>query len=589
MDKSRRPSMAERRASVQTERNNLFIPHLAGIEKPETSGIPEKCDVVIQGTGLVESILAAALAWSGSQVIHCDANPYYGDHSATLTIDQLRTWVQNVNHKKAGVQGFSNAQLHIPGNRFLSSKDYGIDLSPKILFAQSDLLSLLVKSRVYRYLEFQSLSNFHVFENDSFGRMASTKQDIFTDQSLTLLTKRQLMKFIKFVMSFDSKENLSIWQEDRDKPLKEFIETSFKLEKPQINELVFSIGLSSCPSIKTSEGLLRIKRFLSSFDVYGSFPVLFSKFGGPGEISQGFCRSAAVAGAVYKLNTVIEDYQPESKIASFSDGSKVVVNDKLIASPSQFHNEKLLEECHTQVSRLITAVKNDCKEWFQEGENAAVVVFPPNSLQSQNQHPIHVLIQEGGSGVCPKGECLWYISTIEKGDKARKDLEFALLKLEESLLRESEFDVNLNEEDVVYKPNGLPVINSVKLGQSFKEFVPKEKVTYLFKLFFTQVTAVPPFGVVSSEVFDRNSNLENLVYSNMPSTEFSYDGAVTEAKMLYAKVVGSEDDFFDVDFEDDDDMAPQKLQDEVLMSEDEIPSEKLHAGANFKDEMEFEL
>ena len=36
------------------------------------------------------------------------------------------------------------------------------------MFCQSDLLSLLIKSRVYRYLEFQSLSNFHVFENDDF-------------------------------------------------------------------------------------------------------------------------------------------------------------------------------------------------------------------------------------------------------------------------------------------------------------------------------------------------------------------------------------------------------------------------------------
>ncbi|GMF55755.1 unnamed protein product [[Candida] boidinii] len=38
----------------------------------------------------------------------------------------------------------------------------------------------------------------------------------------------------------------------------------------------------------------------------------------------------------------------------------------------------------------------------------------------------------------------------------------------------------------------------------------------------------------------------------MPSTEISYDGCVTEAKYLYKKIVGSDDDFFDVDFEDDD-------------------------------------
>ena len=70
------------------------------------------------------------------------------------------------------------------------------------MFCQSDLLSLLIKSRVYRYLEFQSLSNFHVFENDDFQQKvnATTKQDIFTDKSLSLMTKRYLMKFLKFLL-----------------------------------------------------------------------------------------------------------------------------------------------------------------------------------------------------------------------------------------------------------------------------------------------------------------------------------------------------------------------------------------------------
>lgn len=73
------------------------MPPLSGVDSPSTDKVPEKCDVLICGTGIVESILAAALAWQGSSVIHVDSNPYYGDGFANLNIDQLKTWVNRVN------------------------------------------------------------------------------------------------------------------------------------------------------------------------------------------------------------------------------------------------------------------------------------------------------------------------------------------------------------------------------------------------------------------------------------------------------------------------------------------------------------
>ena len=52
-----------------------------------------------------------------------------------------------------------------------------------------------------------------------------------------------------------------------------FLQQEFKLEEPQINELVYSIGLSYKEQTSTKQALIRMKRFLSSFDVYGKFPV----------------------------------------------------------------------------------------------------------------------------------------------------------------------------------------------------------------------------------------------------------------------------------------------------------------------------
>lgn len=570
----RRKSVAERRPSVPYIAP--VIPHLAGLEKPQEHSLKmDHCDVLIMGTGLVESILAAALSWQGVEILHIDNKQYYGDLTSTLTIDQLKKWCMEVNQGK--IQHFHDAQFYMPGGKLkdqFHSKDYGIDLTPKIMFAQSDLLSLLIKSRVYKYLEFQSLSNFHVFENDNFNKKLSntTKEDIFTDQSLSLVTKRYLMKFLKFVLQDNNDSNKkSMLQDNANVPIGEFLTKNFNLETPQINELVYSIGLCAKTTTKTPEALTRIKRFLVSFDVYGNFPVMVLKYGGPGEISQGFCRSAAVAGTTYKLNTTLVDYDPQLKIAKFNDGSNIKINEKVVVSPTQM--PKFLQQSYNEitedlkpynVTRLVTIVKNDCKEWMSEQETSAIVVFPPNSLPTSNQQSVQVIIQNGGSGVCPEGQAVWFSHSREQDlNKAKQDLECAHEKMESAILRESSnnLDEVLDDKDFVLSAQGTPVlVNSFKLGESLQNFVPEEKLEIVCKLGYVQKTFVKPdLSNVIAPTPENNvssatiSDAEDIIFSNMPSSEISYDGIIGECKLIFSRITGSDEDFFDVDFEDEDD------------------------------------
>uniref|UniRef100_A0A060SXT1 Rab proteins geranylgeranyltransferase n=1 Tax=Blastobotrys adeninivorans TaxID=409370 RepID=A0A060SXT1_BLAAD len=525
--------MSSYSASAANRRGSI-VPPLSGVDGP-TSKVPEKCDVLVCGTGIVESVLAAALAWQGSSVIHVDSNSYYGDASATLNIDQLKDWVRRVNGSQEPT--FSRAMLYMP--RPLQSKHYLIDLSPRIMFARSDLLSLLIKSRVANYLEFKPLSSFHTFENDSFEKVAGSKEDIFTDQSLSLITKRTLMRFIKFVLDWETQS--SVWEQYKMEPIYKFLTEVFKLELPQITELVLTIGLCVALDVPTPKALARIKRYLISLDVYGAFPVLYSMYGSAGEIAQGFCRSAAVAGATYKLNSQLTDYDQETQIATFADGSRIQVSEKLVVSPTSNPYRAPQGENTRIVSRLVAVVAKDCKEWFAEGESAAVIVFPPGTLSSNNRCAVQVIIFGSGSGKCPPGQAIWYLSTVEPKN-GRADLEEALAKLEQSILREStedfEFD-DVKDSDVSYRDDGMPVLSSVKLGQSMQNFVPKEKLQFLLKLAYTQ------------QVTTAEADMGTLIYSKRPSAEISYDGVVNQARALYVKIVGSDDDFFDVDFEDE--------------------------------------
>lgn len=564
----RRTSMAERRPSFFAfqQATPLLVPHLAGIEDPLPETTPENVDVLIVGTGIVESVLAAALAWQGSNVLHVDSNDYYGDSSATLTVEQIKRWVSRINDNK--IPCFKNAKLYVsndigPTCKY-KSRSFGIDLSPKIMFAKSDLLSILVKSRVYQYLEFQALSTFHTFENDSFEKLSNSKQEIFTNDTLPLMTKRNLMKFLKFVLSWEQQPE--IWEPYKDRSLADLLAEKFKLERPQIFELIFSIGLCYNTGAKIPESFQRIRRFLISFDVYGPFPVLYSKYGGAGEISQGFCRSAAVAGATYKLNEKLVSYNPETKTAIFEDGSKVKVEEKLVMSPSQAPDYSYnMPEQKYEVHRLTCVVEKDCREWFTGNESAAVIVFPPNSLKSGNQEVVQAIIVGSGSECCPDGTCIWYLSTTQQGPRAELDLDAALEAMEISIIRESSAKIPQDESLVEVSEDGHSTINSFKLGQSFKEYVEREKVQFLFKLYYTQCTTVPPFNVVDPSLFTctsefpskfiPNASDNGVIYTTMPSSEISYDEVITAAKVIYEQIVGSDDDFFDIDFEDEDPVA----------------------------------
>lgn len=530
-------------------RRGSIVPPLAGVDRPALEVVPDKCDVLICGTGLAESILAAALAWQGTDVLHIDSNPFYGDAWACLSQKELQSFISERYDSSALLETLASAQMYAPRK----DKRLILDLSPHILFAKSDMLDLLVKSRVFKYLEFKALGQFHTFEKDSFEKVSGNKEAIFTDQSLTPTTKRRLMKFIKWV--FEGQVDDKTAEDLRNVSAHKLLSEQFKLEDPQIQELVIAIGLCDDVHVPASRAIKRIRRYLLSLDFYGHFPVLYSMYGSGGELSQAFCRSAAVAGATYKLSTKLEDYNPDTQIATLSDGSRIQVAEKVVLSQTQSTSLNLKSnknhETEGHVTRLVAVVSNECKEWFAEKESAAVVVFPPGSLPN-NKSAVHTIVYGPGAGCVPQGHSCWYLSSHEPDERsARQDLGDALERLEATILRESstEFDLGeLSASDVSFKPDGTPVVSSVRLGQSMSTFVPRNKLQYLAKLCYRQAT--------SSKVEEPFEHSRNVLFSPLQLAEISYDGVISQARKLYESIVGSDDDFFDVDFEDENDESP---------------------------------
>jgi RAB protein geranylgeranyltransferase component A len=52
----------------------------------------EEYDLIVEGTGLIESIVACAAAKCGKSILHVDSNDYYGRNSATFPLGEFLEW-----------------------------------------------------------------------------------------------------------------------------------------------------------------------------------------------------------------------------------------------------------------------------------------------------------------------------------------------------------------------------------------------------------------------------------------------------------------------------------------------------------------
>ncbi|RWS21144.1 rab GDP dissociation inhibitor alpha-like protein, partial [Leptotrombidium deliense] len=110
----------------------------------------ELYDCIVLGTGLKECILSGMLSVSGKKVLHVDRNKYYGGESASITpLEDLFSKF-----------GFQSTTLEDYGR----SRDWNVDLIPKFLMANGQLVKLLIHTGVTRYLEFKSVEGSYVYK-----------------------------------------------------------------------------------------------------------------------------------------------------------------------------------------------------------------------------------------------------------------------------------------------------------------------------------------------------------------------------------------------------------------------------------------
>lgn len=316
-----------------------------------------------------------------------------------------------------------------------NARAYALSLSPQLIHANSTLLSQLVSSRAYRQLEFLAVGSFFVLKSaaDSstcpvLARIPSTREDVFSSTDLPARAKRQLMKFLKLVLSYEEETSLPQWQEYADRPLADFVGEKMSLDQ-ELRTYINALTLSLDGRISTKKGLATIHRHLTSMGLFGpGFAAVYPKWGGGSEIAQVACRAGAVGGGIYMLGTGIKTLKNEGAgeelvELELSDGT-VVKSKKLIRASEEASPTGDLAETQSvnTISRAVAVIDSPLSSLFVTNVEGAptpavaVIALPPGSVitndGAESRYPVYVMAHSSESGECPAGQSVLYLSTI---------------------------------------------------------------------------------------------------------------------------------------------------------------------------------
>ncbi|KAF4722465.1 hypothetical protein FOZ62_029897 [Perkinsus olseni] len=335
------------------------------------------------------------------------------------------------------------------------SSRFSIDLNPRILYCKSKMVDLLLESGCAAYLEFQKLKDTLMIwtapeggESSSDGESAKsqlrvsdtltvpvTRQQIFKHKGLSLLEKRQLMKFLTTsanlppTLAFQSAaavgtDTYNSIEEEQDSKI--LLDQAAELDLSTLpSRLLDGFKYAVCLDVdegdwsnnKSVELQRRLIQFVESLQVYDSDGCAFLlPTYGTGDIVQAFARRCAVESGVHVLRCAPRGVSSTSQgsVEVTTEGGQVISCQHAVISadyvPSQQSN-------HTISWRAVFCTDKP----LLPGENQqlpyrlAVMSLPSRSADVASPSLVSVLQTVVSRGVDKQGWWLTYFSEEGQG------------------------------------------------------------------------------------------------------------------------------------------------------------------------------
>ncbi|WCJ18861.1 RAB GDP dissociation inhibitor 2 [Euphorbia peplus] len=366
----------------------------------------EEYDVIVLGTGLKECILSGLLSVDGLKVLHMDRNDYYGGESTSLNLNQL--WKRFRGDEK-------------PPEVLGLSKEYNVDMVPKFIIANGNLVRVLIHTDVTKYLNFKAVDGSFVYNKGKIHKVPANDVEALKSPLMGLFEKRRARKFFIYVQDYDESDPKSHEGLDLNKVTAREIISKYGLEDDTIDFIGHALALHLDDSYLDQPALDFVKRMklyaesLARFQ--GGSPYIYPMYG-LGELPQAFARLSAVYGGTYMLN------KPECKVEFDDSGKAIGVTSegetakckKVVCDPSYLSDK--VKKVGT-VARAICIMSHPVAH--TSDSHSVQLILPQKQLGRKSD--MYLFCCSYSHNVAPKGKYIAFVSTEAETDSPEAELK----------------------------------------------------------------------------------------------------------------------------------------------------------------------
>eukprot|EP00899_Mesostigma_viride_P019041 jgi/Mesvir1/27138/Mv20808-RA.2 len=366
----------------------------------------EEYDAIVLGTGLKECILSGLLSVSGKKILHMDRNNYYGAASASLNLKQL-------------FEKFRPGQE--PPASLGASRDYNVDLIPKFMMANGQLVRVLIHTQVTKYLEFKAVDGSYVLRQGKIHKVPATPVEATKSPLMGLFEKRRAYKFFSYVQEYEENDPKTHQGYDLRTITMADLFNKFGLVEDTIDFIGHAIALHredsylSQPALPTVMKIKLYNESLLRFDAMKS-PYIYPLYG-LGELPQAFARLSAVYGGTYMLAKPDAQvvYDDNGVAIGVSSGGETARCKFVVGDPSYFPGKT------RKVGQVVRAICIMSHPIPNTGDAPSVQIILPQK-QLNRKHDMYVFCCSSHHNVVPKGKYLAFVSSSVETDKPEAEL-----------------------------------------------------------------------------------------------------------------------------------------------------------------------
>ena len=364
---------------------------------------------MILGTGVSECVLSALLSVEGKKVLHIDRNDYYGAECASLTLSQLYNKFR--------------PDTEVPSD-LGRDRDWAVDMIPKFMMANGEIVNMLVHTDVTRYLEFKQIAASYVYRSGRIAKVPSTEIEAVRSPLMGLFEKRRAKRFFEFLQKWRDNDPATHQGLDLDSMSMDRVFAHFGLEPGTRDFIGHAMALhldDSYMQRPARETYERILLYMSSMARYGKSPYIYPLYG-LGELPQGFARLSAIYGGTYMLDKPVDEIVVDEagKFVGVCSGEETVKANIVVGDPSYFRSVggKSLVRPTGKVVRAICILKHPIPN--TDNSDSVQLIIPQN--QVGRRHDIYIAEVSSTHNVCPRDVYIAQVSTVVETDTPELEL-----------------------------------------------------------------------------------------------------------------------------------------------------------------------